>query len=696
MQHKPRFSGILVVAVLMVLVLFFVSLSPLLSATASNHINYSEIYYYFENQQVTSYRLDMGTNKLEMWLKEGKIPLPEATVQMDDEQTGGLLNSLGAAEEDMLPANGGTVYVTYKLPYGVDFNTGKISDFVDAYNEANPDAPMIFDYVAAKTSIPWLEIIFYVVMLGSLGMLFMSMYRGGAGGGIMNVGRAKVKDQQENQRRATFADVAGADEEKAELQEVVEFLKAPGKFNSLGARIPHGVLLVGPPGTGKTLLARACAGEAGVPFYAISGSDFVEMYVGVGASRVRDLFEKAKKTMPSIVFIDEIDAVGRQRGAGLGGGHDEREQTLNQLLVEMDGFDANDGVIVMAATNRADILDKALLRPGRFDRQVYVGLPDVKGREEILKVHTKNKPLGPDVSLKTIARTTAGFSGADLENLVNEAALLAARRGKKAITEPEIEEASVKVMMGPEKKSHVVTDDERRLVAYHETGHAITGYFGKHHDPVHQISIISRGGAGGYTMYLPEKDPSYVTKTEMFENIVSLLGGRVAEQLVLDDISTGASNDLQRATDTARAMVTRYGFSERMGPVVYGSDPGQTFLGRDFGQGKGYSEAIASEIDNEIRDIVDEAYETARRLLTEHMTELHKIATVLMEREKISGDEFRTLMEGGTLPPFDLGKGETAKPEQDTSAPVQTPEQEEAPKPETAAEPDADRPDAQE
>ena len=696
MQHKPRFSGILVVAVLMVLVLFFVSLSPLLSATASNHINYSEIYYYFENQQVTSYRLDMGTNKLEMWLKEGKIPLPEATVQMDDEQTGGLLNSLGAAEEDMLPANGGTVYVTYKLPYGVDFNTGKISDFVDAYNEANPDAPMIFDYVAAKTSIPWLEIIFYVVMLGSLGMLFMSMYRGGAGGGIMNVGRAKVKDQQENQRRATFADVAGADEEKAELQEVVEFLKAPGKFNSLGARIPHGVLLVGPPGTGKTLLARACAGEAGVPFYAISGSDFVEMYVGVGASRVRDLFEKAKKTMPSIVFIDEIDAVGRQRGAGLGGGHDEREQTLNQLLVEMDGFDANDGVIVMAATNRADILDKALLRPGRFDRQVYVGLPDVKGREEILKVHTKNKPLGPDVSLKTIARTTAGFSGADLENLVNEAALLAARRGKKAITEPEIEEASVKVMMGPEKKSHVVTDDERRLVAYHETGHAITGYFGMHHDPVHQISIISRGGAGGYTMYLPEKDPSYVTKTAMFENIVSLLGGRVAEQLVLYDISTGASNDLQRATDTARAMVTRYGFSERMGPVVYGSDPGQTFLGRDFGQGKGYSEAIASEIDNEIRDIVDEAYETARRLLTEHMTELHKIATVLMEREKISGDEFRTLMEGGTLPPFDLGKGETAKPEQDTSAPVQTPEQEEAPKPETAAEPDADRPDAQE
>ena len=695
MQHKqPKFSGILVVAVLMVLVLFFVSLSPLLAASGNKDTTYSEIYYYFENQQVTSFRLDLGTGSLEMWLKEGKAALPESNAATTM-PSGGLL-SMGSTDNDTLPANGGTVYMTYKLPYGGDFNTGKISDFVDEYNAANPDAPMVFDYVAAKTSVPWLEIIFYVAMIGIIGMLFMSMYRGGAGGGIMNVGRAKVKDQQENQRKATFADVAGADEEKAELQEVVEFLKAPGKFNSLGARIPHGVLLVGPPGTGKTLLARACAGEAGVPFYAISGSDFVEMYVGVGASRVRDLFEKAKKTMPSIIFIDEIDAVGRQRGAGLGGGHDEREQTLNQLLVEMDGFDANDGVIVMAATNRADILDKALLRPGRFDRQVYVGLPDVKGREEILRVHTKNKPLGPDVSLKTIARSTAGFSGADLENLVNEAALLAARQGKKAITEKEIEEASVKVMMGPEKKSHVVTDEERRLTAYHETGHAITGYFSKHHDPVHQISIISRGGAGGYTMYLPEKDPSYITKTAMFENIVTLLGGRVAEQLVLEDISTGASSDLQRATDTARAMVTRYGFSERMGPVVYGSDPGETFLGRDFGQGKGYSEAIASEIDNEIRDIVDEAYETARRTLTEHMDELHKVAGVLMEREKISGEEFKTLMEGGTLPPYDIASGETAKPEApapENAEPVQPAEQPATPQP---AEPENAQPDTQE
>ena len=509
---------------------------------------------------------------------------------------------------------------------------------------------------------------------------FLSVRSAGGGGGdrMAKFGTASFKTGGDNKRPTTFSDVAGADEEKEELQEIVDFLKAPGKFIDLGARIPKGVLLVGPPGTGKTLLARACAGEAGVPFYAISGSDFVEMYVGVGASRVRDLFEKAKKTMPSIIFIDEIDAVGRQRGAGLGGGHDEREQTLNQLLVEMDGFDANDGVIVMAATNRADILDKALLRPGRFDRQVYVGLPDVKGREEILRVHTKNKPLGPDVSLKTIAKSTAGFSGADLENLVNEAALLAARKGKKAITEPEIEEASIKVVAGPEKKSRVVTDAEKRLTSYHEAGHAITGYFCKTHDPVHQISIIPRGSAGGFTMYLPEKDPSYVTKTAMNENIVCLLGGRVAEQLVLDDISTGASNDLQRATDTARAMVTRYGFSERMGPVVYGTDPGETFLGRDFGQGKGYSENTASEIDNEIRDIMDESYETARRILTEHMTELHRVAGVLMEREKISGEEFDALMKGENLAPFGL----------DTPAPAVAPASAEQPAaPEQPSEP---------
>lgn len=508
--------------------------------------------------------------------------------------------------------------------------------------------------------------------------MMQQMQGGGGGRGVMNFGKSRARRYDEDKIRVTFKDVAGADEAKQELEEVVEFLKHPKKYNDLGAKIPKGVLLYGPPGTGKTLLAKAVAGEAGVPFFSISGSDFVEMFVGVGASRVRDLFEQAKKSAPCIVFIDEIDAVGRQRGAGLGGGHDEREQTLNQLLVEMDGFDANDGVIVMAATNRADILDKALLRPGRFDRQVYVGLPDVKGREEILRVHTKNKPLGPDVSLKTIAKSTAGFSGADLENLVNEAALLAARKGKKAITEPEIEEASIKVVAGPEKKSRVVTDAEKRLTSYHEAGHAITGYFCKTHDPVHQISIIPRGSAGGFTMYLPEKDPSYVTKTAMNENIVCLLGGRVAEQLVLDDISTGASNDLQRATDTARAMVTRYGFSERMGPVVYGTDPGETFLGRDFGQGKGYSENTASEIDNEIRDIMDESYETARRILTEHMTELHRVAGVLMEREKISGEEFDALMKGENLAPFGL----------DTPAPAAAPASAEQPAaPEQPSEP---------
>ena len=683
MQHKPRMGGIIVTAVLLVLVLVMATTYSSMAQAGATTMKMSEVMNWFSANQVTYFNLDLNTGEIELSLKEGAYPLPDEADLQAQRPSGGFLTDLSGLEDEG-PQNGGIVTVTYKLPYTAYF-LDYVQGYIDAYNEANPDAPMEYDMVGLRTSIPWFEILLYAFMIGSVVLLFMSMYRGGAGGGgLMNVGRAKVKDQQEGQRKATFADVAGADEEKAELQEVVEFLKAPNKFNSLGARIPHGVLLVGPPGTGKTLLARACAGEAGVPFYAISGSDFVEMYVGVGASRVRDLFEKAKKTMPSIIFIDEIDAVGRQRGAGLGGGHDEREQTLNQLLVEMDGFDANDGVIVMAATNRADILDKALLRPGRFDRQVYVGLPDVKGREAILRVHTKNKPLGPDVDLGTIAKSTAGFSGADLENLVNEAALLAARKGKKAITEPEIEEASIKVVAGPEKKSRVVTDKEKRLTAYHETGHAITGYFCKTHDPVHQISIIPRGSAGGFTMYLPEKDPSYVTKTAMSENIVCLLGGRVAEQLVLDDISTGASNDLERATATARAMVTRYGFSERLGPVVYGTDPGETFLGRDFGQGRGYSENIAAEIDNEIRDIVDESYETARRILTEHMDQLHTVAAVLMEREKISGDEFKTLMEGGKLPPFDLGSGKTAAQPPPPPAPN--------PAPPAPAQPEADAP----
>ena len=655
MQPKrPRINPLILALALAAVLMVWSVMGSGSGSTSGSTMSYSTVVHYFEHNQVTAFTLDRNTSVITLNLKEGDLPLPDvSSTQSTVQSTGGLLSgmfssssgSTGAVQED-----DGTVTVRYKLPYAYVF-IENVDKYIESYDAANPDAPMTYDYTSLKETIPWMEILFYLGMLGCTGFLLFSMMRGGAGGGgIMNVGKAKVKDEHENKKTATFADVAGEDEEKEELKEVVEFLKSPDKFNSLGARIPHGVLLVGPPGTGKTLLARACAGEAGVPFYSISGSDFVEMYVGVGASRVRDLFDKAKKTMPCIIFIDEIDAVGRQRGAGLGGGHDEREQTLNQLLVEMDGFEANDGVIVMAATNRADILDKALLRPGRFDRQVYVGLPDVKGREEILKVHTKNKPLAPDVSLKVIAQRTAGFAGADLENLVNEAALLAARRSRKAITMEDIEEASMKVMAGPEKKSRVVTPEEKKLTAYHEAGHAVAGFYCKHHPRVHEITIIPRGQAGGYTMYLPEKDRSYVTKGEMFEDIVSSLGGRVAEQLILDDISTGASNDLQQATNIARQMITKYGFSERLGPVVYGTSQEETFLGRDLGQGKGYSETTAAEIDSEMRDIIDEAYETCRRTLTEHIDQLHALAQALMEREKLNEKEFNAVMAGETLP----------------------------------------------
>jgi cell division protease FtsH len=677
---KPKINP-LAVAIALAVVLMVWSLFNNTSSTGTT-MSYSTVVHYFENLQVTAFDLDRNTGVITMSLKEGAIDLPEETTTV--ESTGGLLSGLLSSDTSTTitqPQNGGKIVVSYKLPYAALF-INQVPDFIAAYDEANPDAPMEYDYIALKDSIPWMEIFFYVAMLGTTGFILFSMLRGGgAGGNIMNVGRAKVKDESENQKKATFADVAGEEEEKAELEEVVQFLKSPEKFNSLGARIPHGVLLVGPPGTGKTLLARACAGEAGVPFYSISGSDFVEMYVGVGASRVRDLFDKAKKTMPCIIFIDEIDAVGRQRGTGLGGGHDEREQTLNQLLVEMDGFSGNDGIIVMAATNRADILDKALLRPGRFDRQVYVGLPDVKGREEILKVHTRKKPLAPDVSLRVIAQRTAGFAGADLENLVNEAALLAARRNRKAITMEDIEEASMKVMAGPEKRSRVVTPEEKKLTAYHEAGHAVAGYYCKHHPRVHEITIIPRGQAGGYTMYLPEKDRSYVTKGEMFEDIVSSLGGRVAEQLILEDISTGASNDLQQATNIARQMITRYGFSERLGPVVYGTAQEETFLGRDFSQGKGYSETTAAEIDSEMRDIIDEAYETCRRTLSDHIDQLHALAQALMEHEKLNEEEFNTIMKGGVLPAADK-KDEApnvAQPEQaepaETAEPAERAEQ---------------------
>lgn len=476
--------------------------------------------------------------------------------------------------------------------------------------------------------------------------IFMSKKMGATMGADKTMGFGKSKARKDDgKRKTTFADVAGADEEKEEMKEIVDFLKDPKKFNDLGARIPKGVLLVGPPGTGKTLLARAVAGEAGVPFFSISGSDFVEMFVGVGASRVRDLFAEAKKDSPAIVFIDEIDAVGRQRGAGLGGGHDEREQTLNQLLVEMDGFGINEGVIVMAATNRPDILDKALLRPGRFDRQITVNYPDVKGREEILKVHSRGKPLGPDVNLATIAKSTSGFTGADLENLLNESALLAVRHGKKAITQEEIEEATIKVVMGAEKKSHIVSDKDKMVTSYHEAGHAVVSYFLPTQDPVHQISIIRRGMAAGYTMYLPTVEKGHTSKKQMLEQICSLLGGRAAEQLTQDDVCTGASNDIDRATDLARKMVTKFGMSDRLGLVTYGNDNNEVFLGRDFSSTPNYSEKTAAVIDEEIESVVMTQYAKALELLKNAMPKLHEVAKILFEREKISGEEFRKIME---------------------------------------------------
>lgn len=555
--------------------------------------------------------------------------------------------------------------VEYQLASISQFNED-VKPYIDQYEQTN-DTTFKRNYLPAKEPSLISALLPTLLLLGGMAVLWIFMMRqAGGGGGKMNTfGKAKPKPVEDG-RRVTFQDVAGADEEKEELVEVVEFLKDPKKFNSLGARIPKGVLLMGPPGTGKTLLARAVAGEAGVPFYSISGSDFVEMFVGVGASRVRDLFDQAKKTAPSIIFIDEIDAVGRQRGAGLGGGHDEREQTLNQLLVEMDGFGANTGVIVMAATNRRDILDPALLRPGRFDRQIVVGYPDVKGREDILKVHTKNKPLGPDIDLNVIAKTTVGFTGADLENLVNEAALLAARRGRKAITMVDIEEATIKVVAGPEKKSHVVPDKDKRLTCFHEAGHAVSTYYCETQDKVHEISIIPRGMAGGYTMSLPEEDRSYQTKKGMQENIVTLLGGRIAEKLVLDDISTGASNDLERATKIAKAMVTRYGFSDRLGPIVYGQNESEVFLGRDLGHSRDYSETVAAQIDEEIRAVIDDAYDQCEQILSEHMDQLHKVADFLYEFEKINGADFDRLMKGD----FAVFEEHRSKKEKDSKKPA--------------------------
>ena len=525
-----------------------------------------------------------------------------------------------------------------------------VNETVMKINEENKGTSKIikYDYKAGGEG-AWIANLLPTILLIGIMVVFyiFLMKRMSASMGAdktMGFGKAKAK-KADGKKKTTFADVAGADEEKEEMAEIVDFLKDPKKFSELGARIPKGVLLVGPPGTGKTLLARAVAGEAGVPFFSISGSDFVEMFVGVGASRVRDLFGEAKKNAPAIIFIDEIDAVGRQRGAGLGGGHDEREQTLNQLLVEMDGFGVNEGVIVMAATNRPDILDKALLRPGRFDRQITVNYPDVKGREEILKVHSRGKPLGPDVNLKTIAKSSSGFTGADLENLLNEAALLAVRHGKKAITQEEIEEATIKVVVGTEKKSHVVSDKDKMITAYHEAGHAIVSYFLPTQDPVHQISIIRRGMAAGYTMYLPNVEKGHVSKNQMLEQICSLLGGRAAEQLTQDDVCTGASNDIERATDLARKIVTKFGMSDKLGLVAYGNDNNEVFLGRDFSSTPNYSEKTAAIIDEEIETVVMKQYEKAINLLKDAMPKLHEIAKVLFAREKISGDEFRAIME---------------------------------------------------
>ena len=603
-------------------------------STKSSDKKYSEIMEQFDSLNVSQFELDLGSGQLKYKLK-GEDKVYSYTVP-----------NVSLFANEVL---GGEDAENYRKKY----------------NTENPDDPLQYNLIPISDNSFWLNLIPTLLMLGVMIFFFVFMMKNAGGGKMSSFGKTNAK-MAPSSKKATFEDVAGADEEKEELKEIVDFLRDNKKYTEIGARIPKGVLLLGPPGTGKTLLARAVAGEAKVPFFSISGSDFVEMFVGVGASRVRDLFEQAKKNAPAIIFIDEIDAVGRQRGAGLGGGHDEREQTLNQLLVEMDGFEDNDSVIVMAATNRRDILDPALLRPGRFDRQILVGYPEVKGREAILKVHTRNKPLAPDVDLETIAKSTVGFTGADLENLVNEASLLAARKNKKAITKDELEEASIKVVAGPEKKSKVITEDEKKLTAYHEGGHALCTYYSKSQDKVYQVSIIPRGQAGGFTMSLPVKDKSYVSKNEMYENIVVLLGGRVAEKLILDDISTGASNDLERATSTARNMVTRYGFSDNLGPVVYGQGDHEVFLGRDYTNTPSYSDNVAAEIDNEIRTLIESAFTDAEKILNEHMDKLHVVAKYLMKYEKVDGATFEKLMNGELTESEFMGEPDKTPEIQDT------------------------------
>ena len=595
---------------LIILMFLIILVTSLLQSQPQTAVTYSQVVDAFENEQVVSFTIK--DNELEAVLKDDSV-------------------------------------LNYTLADGEIF-WNDLSDQIRRQHEKG----IIKEYDVTNTPIPWwTSIIPYVILIGIFALFWFFMFNrqgDGGGRGAMQFGKARAKLAGDDKRKVTFNDVAGADEEKAELQEIVEFLKNPQKFTAIGARIPKGVLLVGPPGTGKTLIARAVAGEAGVPFLSISGSDFVELYVGVGASRVRDLFEQAKKNSPSIVFIDEIDAVGRHRGAGLGGGHDEREQTLNQLLVEMDGFGANEGVIVVAATNRQDILDPALLRPGRFDRQVYVGAPDMKGREEILKVHARGKPFASDVHFDSIAKSTAGFTGADLENLLNESALLAARRNRSSISMHEIEDSFLKVIMGTEKKSRVMTEKETRLTAYHEAGHAIATRCLPTQDPVHTISIVPRGRAGGFTMSLPQQDKFYASRQEMLDDLVVLLGGRVAEKLTLDDISTGASNDIERATTVAKSMVTKYGMSDLIGPINYSSGQQEIFLGRDMVETDSISEELAAKIDEEIRRIILDAYAKCEEILMEHMDELKRVAEYLVRNETMDGESFDKLFNGEEVP----------------------------------------------
>lgn len=669
MDNKKKVRNLLLYLGIPILIILAVAM--LYGSRQTETPKTSELVQYFEKDMVDSYTINYGSGAIELTLKEGETAFVSKNKENSTSPTKTAETTAPAATN---PSDSGKkakqVVVKGQLadiqrflntvdPYIYDYHYQASGDEVIRTVRIPGDLVRASDNSLLMELIP--TILLTVLFIGAWIFIMRKMSAGGLGGKEMNFGKAKIKNTNDEKRKTTFDDVAGADEEKEELAEVVEFLKAPDKYNKLGARIPKGVLLVGPPGTGKTLLARAVAGEAGVPFFSISGSDFVEMFVGVGASRVRDLFDQAKKNSPCIIFIDEIDAVGRQRGAGLGGGNDEREQTLNQLLVEMDGFGANEGVILIAATNRPDVLDPALMRPGRFDRQVIVSYPDVNGREAILKVHARKKPLAPDVKLKTIAKTTAGFTGADLENLLNEAALLAARKNKKAITMQEIEEATVKVVVGAEKKSKVMSDKEKKLTAYHEAGHAILFDKLETQDPVHEISIIPRGMAGGYTMPLPSEDKSYNSRNEMIEDIVVCLGGRVAEALILDDISTGASNDIEKATKTARSMVTKYGMTKELGCICYGTDNSAVFLGRDMGRTQDYSEATAAKIDELVLQIVNDAYDRAEKILRENIDKLHEIAAYLIKHEKMGSEDFEAVMNGTYVEPIKVEESDDSE-----------------------------------